>query len=95
MAGRVYDMADMTYEELNALDRDRTLVLLGVSPVEVHGTHMPLKTDYFTVETLLRQSAKSLRGTLPGWNVLIAPTFPGGLRHASPCRVRSRSGRGS
>jgi creatinine amidohydrolase/Fe(II)-dependent formamide hydrolase-like protein len=78
MAGRVHDMADMTYEELDALDRDRTLVLLGVSPVEVHGTHMPLKTDYFTVEMMLRQSAKSLHGTLPGWNVLLAPTFPAG-----------------
>ena len=40
----------MTWFEVDALDRDRCLVFLTVSPLEQHGPHLPLGVDFYGAE---------------------------------------------
>lgn len=40
MAARILNLQEMTSEEVKALDRKTTCVLLVVSPVEEHGPHL-------------------------------------------------------
>jgi creatinine amidohydrolase/Fe(II)-dependent formamide hydrolase-like protein len=52
--------ACLTLPELAALDRRRTVFLGCVSPLEVHGPHLPVGTDVFVAEELLRRYAVAL-----------------------------------
>ena len=78
VAGEILEMGDLSHPELLALNRERTLVLLAVSPVEVHGAHLPLKTDYFLTGAMIRSAAKAVMARLPGWSALVAPALPVG-----------------
>ena len=41
-------LEDLSTPRLDALDRERTVVLLTVSPLETHGPHLPIGVDAFT-----------------------------------------------
>jgi creatinine amidohydrolase len=43
---------DMTGAEFAELDPRQTVVLVSCSPIEVHGPHLPVKTDFFEAEAL-------------------------------------------
>ena len=44
---KVLRLEEMTMPELDALDRERTLIAIPISPLEAHGPHLPLGTDGF------------------------------------------------
>ena len=52
-----------------------TLVVWPVGALEQHGPHLPVGTDYLTVETLGRRSAQQASGRIP---VFVAPPLPFG-----------------
>ncbi|MBU2602530.1 MAG: creatininase family protein [Actinobacteria bacterium] len=69
---------DLTYTELAALHRDRTVAVSAVSPVEVHGPHLPLGTDLFIAEELRDRVARLIGERRPDWNVLVLPSLAAG-----------------
>ncbi|MEW5734558.1 MAG: creatininase family protein [Thermodesulfobacteriota bacterium] len=75
MPGRVLEMGSLTYPEFLALDRDKTVVLLAVSPTEIHGPHLPLCTDWFLATEAARKAASQVLARLPDYDALIAPTI--------------------
>lgn len=59
-----------------------TLVVWPAGALEQHGPHLPVGTDYLTVEVLARQAAEKAGVTIP---VLVAPTLPfGSSQHHLP-----------
>jgi creatinine amidohydrolase len=59
-----------------------TLVIWPVGALEQHGPHLPVGTDYLTVEALARRAAEKAGATIP---VLVAPTLPfGSSQHHLP-----------
>ena len=64
----------MTYEEAEAYARAGALVMLPLSPLEAHGPHLPLGTDFFGAKNLAEQSAELLNQQ--GIKTLIAPVLP-------------------
>ena len=60
---------------LDALDRERTLAVLTVSPLEEHGPHLPLGVDAFTARHFAREIADRLVAARPGWSAVLAPTL--------------------
>ena len=60
---------------LDALDRERTLVVLTASPLEEHGPHLPLGVDAFTARHFAHEVAQRLVATRPGWSAVLAPTL--------------------
>ena len=65
-------LADLTHDDVDALDRERTVVLLPVGAVEQHGPHLPLDTDAFLVTAVAREAAARAEADGP---VLVAPTL--------------------
>jgi creatinine amidohydrolase len=63
----------MSTPALDALDRQRTVVLLTVSPLEQHGPHLPLGVDAFTAWHFAGQIAERLVADRPGWSAVLAP----------------------
>ena len=60
---------------LDALDRERTVVILTVSPLEEHGPHLPVGVDAMTARHLAESIAERLVAERPGWSVVLAPTL--------------------
>lgn len=59
-----------------------TLVVWPVGALEQHGPHLPVGTDYLTVEALGRRSAQQAADRIP---VVVAPTLPfGSSQHHLP-----------
>jgi creatinine amidohydrolase len=65
----------MSMPALDALDRERTLVVLTASPLEEHGPHLPLGVDAFTARHFAQQVGERLVRSRPGWSAVLAPTL--------------------
>ncbi len=76
--GEIYDFAELAWPELKSLDRDRTLFLQALSPLEIHGPHLPLGTDVFIAEEVRDRALRVLRERHPELDMVILPsTFLG------------------
>src|SRR6476469_2449624 len=67
-------LAELTWREVEALDRGRAVALLPVGAVEAHGPHLPLWTDGVIARVMAEAAARRLarRGLLP----LLLPALP-------------------
>jgi creatinine amidohydrolase/Fe(II)-dependent formamide hydrolase-like protein len=75
---RLHRLEQLTLAGLRALDRDRTIVMLPVGMIEVHGDHLPLGTDTYAVNALALAAAAWLLEGDASLHVLLLPTIPYG-----------------
>ncbi len=66
---------DLTYRELEAMDRDRTVVFSSISPIETHGEHLPLGTDLFIAESVRDSIMERFGEKRPEFRALVLPTL--------------------
>ncbi|MGH7308624.1 MAG: creatininase family protein [Candidatus Rokuibacteriota bacterium] len=71
----VHRLEELTTPGLDALDRERAVVVLTVSPLEQHGPHLPLGVDAFTARHFAEEIAQRLTAERPGWSAVLAPTL--------------------
>jgi creatinine amidohydrolase len=69
-------LAEMTAFEVDALDRDRTAILLSISPIEEHGPHLPLSTDLIEAQGVGRRLLARLGAERPDWTFVEYPPIP-------------------
>jgi len=69
-------LEELTTAELDAMDRDRTLIVLPMSPIEEHGPHLPLGTDGWLAKGLANGLLERLARRRPDWSLVRAPWFP-------------------
>jgi len=70
-------LEELTREEARAVAPE-TLLLLPAGATEQHGPHLPVGTDFLTIEYLARAAAAEAAGKIP---LLVAPTMPFGSSH--------------
>ena len=75
---RIYYYKDMTYSELEKLDRSRTIFLWAVSPIEVHGYHLPVDTDIIIAEELQKRYIEIIKSRYPEFTSVIIPSLYAG-----------------
>ena len=66
---RVLEYLELARDEIAALDRETTLFVSVVAPIEVHGGHLPVGTDLYVAEGILRRTVEQL----DGWTVVRLP----------------------
>jgi creatinine amidohydrolase len=71
----VHLLEEMSSPSLDALPRERTVIVLTVSPLEEHGPHLPVGVDAFTARHFSEALAEQLVKSRPGWSVVLAPTL--------------------
>ncbi len=64
---------DLTWSEVENLDRSRTIAVLPVGAIEAHGPHLPLGTDAIIAEAMAESGAERL--VRAGYDVLMLPTM--------------------
>lgn len=68
----------MTFQEVQKLNKDKTILLLALSPIETHGPHLPLGTDLIISEKLLLKYKEKIEKKYPDYTVIKVPSLPFG-----------------
>jgi creatinine amidohydrolase len=68
------DLGQLTWEEVRALERGRTIAILPVGAIEAHGPHLPLETDGIIATAMARAGAAQLNSR--GQRAVVLPAFP-------------------
>ena len=66
-------LAEMTWNEVEALDGPRTVAILPLGAVEAHGPHLPLATDGIIAGAMADEAARRL--AVRGWATLRLPAI--------------------
>jgi len=68
------ELAEMSSPEIDSLDRGRTLFVMALSPLEVHGPHLPLGTDVWVAEEIRDRALAKIRERHPELDFVILPS---------------------
>src|SRR5215471_757384 len=79
---QIYHVKEMNTEQIKALDREKTVVLLPVGILEEHGPYLPSGSDTYISERRTSDLANAIVER-PGWTVLIFPLIPLGTGPAN------------
>lgn len=72
---KVLQYKDLNYQQLNELNREKTIFLWAVSPIEVHGPHLPLDTDVMVAEELQKRYIEALSKEYSDLTFIIIPSL--------------------
>jgi creatinine amidohydrolase len=70
---KIYKLEELTWPEIDALDRQRTLFILPVGMIEEHGPHLPVGADTLGVTYEANGASSRVSRALPDWNVVMMP----------------------
>jgi creatinine amidohydrolase len=78
MAGknRVLRLESLTHSEIEDLDAASTFVIATMSPLEVHGPHLPLGQDFMEAYAIAEAAAVRLGRSRSDWSFLLLPPVP-------------------
>src|SRR6188768_2660513 len=74
-SAQIYKLADMNTRQIQALDRQRTVVVIPGGILEEHGPYLPSYTDGYAIEAYTRALAAAIVAR-PGWTVVVFPQIP-------------------
>ena len=72
---RVYQLAEMNTDQIRALDRERTVILIPGGIMEEHGPYLPSYSDGYQNERFTVDLAAAI-ARRPGWTVAVFPPIP-------------------
>jgi creatinine amidohydrolase len=70
---KIYKLEELSWPQIDALDRERTLFILPVGMIEEHGPHLPVGTDTFGVTYEANGASRRVSRALPDWHVVMMP----------------------
>ena len=69
----IYELEELTWTEIDVLDRARTLFILPVEMIEQHGPHLPVGTDTLAVVYEAHEVAQAVSRAAPEWSIVMMP----------------------
>lgn len=74
----ILEYKNLNLKEVEKLNREKTIFLLAVSPLEVHGPHLPVGTDVIIAEDLLNKYIEELEKQYPEYQQVVLPPLYAG-----------------
>jgi creatinine amidohydrolase len=81
-SAQVRKLAELNTEQIRALNKEKTIVLIPGGILEQHGPFLPSFTDGYRNEATTAELARAV-ATRPGWTALVLPTLPLGVGGAN------------
>ena len=75
---KLIKLEDLNWKQIDKLDRDKTVFFQPISPLEVHGPHLPVGTDLLTAQDAATEAVKILQQKKSELNYVLLPTLPVG-----------------
>lgn len=76
MPTNLHEILNLSWVELEALDKNQSIVFLPLSPIEEHGPHLPLGTDVLAAQDIAKTAAMYLCKENPLLQVVLSPPVP-------------------
>ena len=73
---RILYYENLSHNAIKALNPKQTFVLATMSPLEVHGPHLPVGQDYFSAFAIAQTTAVRLVDIYPEWTFVLLPIYP-------------------
>jgi len=67
---------NLSWRDIDSLNRDKSVFMLSLSPIEEHGPHLPCGTDFFAATDFTELAAQMLEQQHPDFNWIIYPPIP-------------------
>src|SRR5258708_29146225 len=75
VAAQVFRIAEMNTRQIQALNLQKTVVLIPGGILEEHGPYLPSYTDGYAIDAYTQELAKAIVAR-PGWTVVLFPQIP-------------------
>lgn len=76
---KILKLEELNWRQIEELDKEKTIVFLPISPLEEHGPHLPVGTDYLTTNDTAIEAIKILNQKNPDMNYVLFPIIPLGF----------------
>ena len=76
---KVLKFEELSWKKIEALDRDKTIFFLPISPMEEHGPHLPVGTDYLIIRDATYDALRILNNEKPDLTYVVLPVVPLGF----------------
>jgi creatinine amidohydrolase len=73
---KIIKFEELTWKQIDKLDRNKTIFFLPISPMEEHGPHLPVGTDLLTVNDAASEAIKILNQKNPDLTCVLLPLIP-------------------
>lgn len=74
----VLKLDEMSWVEVDNLNKDKSIIFLPIGPVEEHGPHLPLGTDFFAARDIAELAAHYVTQQDDTVHTVVAPVIPMG-----------------
>jgi creatinine amidohydrolase len=73
---KLIQLEELSWKQIEALDREKTLFFIPLSPLEEHGPHLPVGTDFLTARDAVKEAIKLVNKRQSGLTVVMYPSIP-------------------
>jgi creatinine amidohydrolase len=80
-----HQLEELNWKQIEQLNREKTLIFIPLSPLEEHGPHLPVGTDFLTARDATKEAIKKLHAKKPDLTSLLFPAIPLGYTKMSSC----------
>ena len=74
--GRVFEIENLTYPQIDELDRNKSVFILTFGNLEQHGPHLPIGADAFQAVSIRDGVVDLLRKSHPEYDIVLVPVIP-------------------
>jgi creatinine amidohydrolase len=67
---------EMSWVDIETLNKDKAIIFLPIGPVEEHGPHLPLGTDFFAARDIAELAAHYVNQQDASVHTVVAPVIP-------------------
>jgi creatinine amidohydrolase len=82
---KVIQLEELNWKQIDALDREKTIIFIPISPLEEHGPHLPVGTDLLTARDAAKEAIKQINKKKPECITLLFPAIPLGYARMTSC----------
>jgi creatinine amidohydrolase len=76
---KIIKLEELSWKQIDKLDRNKTIFFLPISPLEEHGPHLPVGTDLLTIKDVVNETIKTLNKKNPELTYVVIPAVPIGF----------------
>jgi len=70
---------ELSWKKIEKLEKDKTIVFLPISPMEEHGPHLPVGTDYLTATHAASDAIRLFKNENKEYSCILFPSIPIGF----------------
>jgi creatinine amidohydrolase len=73
---KIIQLEELSWKQIDSLNREKTIVFIPFSPLEEHGPHLPVGTDLLTARDAAKEAIRLVNKKKPEVTTVLFPAIP-------------------